>query len=323
MELRHLRYFVAVAEEKNITRAASRLFVTQPALSRQIKDLEKSLGVELLIRAPSGLQLSPAGMEFLPLARDVIERSELAALSMRQFAQCRNHSLGVGYIAPTLGSFLGTALQVFSQRHAQVEVQLFELPPSKQIEALREGRLDIALIGSACPELSRDWEIESIYCVPLMAVLPSSHPLAARDMLQLAELKNENFVGLDEANFPGRTEVLRDAAKQAGFTPRFRQSADGLSSLLALVGSGQGVALAPAEVQQLPHPNVVFKTLVKPSLQIDFSAALRKGDTRLNVRALLAEFRAAAKLPASDKISSDSKTHSKSKKSSKKRVRTS
>jgi DNA-binding transcriptional LysR family regulator len=323
MELRHLRYFVAVAEEKNITRAAARLFVTQPALSRQIKDLEKTLGVELLIRAPSGLQLSPAGMEFLPLARDVIERSELAALAMRRFAECRNHSLGVGYIAPTLGSFLGTALQVFSQRHAQVEVQLFELPPSKQIEALREGRLDIALIGYACPELLRDWDLEPIYQIPLMAVLPSSHPLAARDSLQLAELKNENFVGLDEANFPGRMEVLRDAAKQAGFTPRFTSTADGLSSLLALVGSGQGVALAPEEVQQLPHPNVVFVRLENPNSQIEFSAALRKDDKRLNVRALLAEFRAAAQSissnAASDKISSDSKMQFKSKK----RVRTS
>ena len=307
MELRHLRYFVAVAEEKNITRAATRLFVTQPALSRQIKDLEKTLGVELLIRAPSGLQLSPAGMEFLPLARDVIERSELAALSMRRFAECRQRSLGVGYIAPSLGSFLGTALQVFNQRHAQVEVKLFELPPARQIEALREGRLDIALIGYACPELSRDWELEPIYRLPLMAVLPSLHALANRDAIRMAELKSENFVGLDEANFPGRLEVLRDAAKQAGFSLRFTSTADGLSSLLALVGSGQGVALAPAEVQQLPHPNVVFIPLREPEICIEFSAALRKGDTRLNVRALLAEMRAAAPTGCFDKISRKSK----------------
>jgi DNA-binding transcriptional LysR family regulator len=307
MELRHLRYFVAVAEERNITRAAARLFMTQPALSRQIKDLEKSLGVELFVRTPAGLQLSPAGQEFLPLARDLLERSVEAELAMRRFADCRKHSLGVGYIAPTLGSFLGSALQIFNQRHAQVEVRLFELPPARQIEALREGRLDIALIGYACPELARDWQLETIYRVPLMAVLPASHALAQHASLKLAELKDGTFIGLDETNFPGRLGVLRDAARQAGFTPRYGMMADGISSLLALVGSGRGVALAPQEVQQLPHPNVVFKPLEKPALHVDFSAAIRRDDARLNVRALLAEFRAAAKNVPSDKIPSESR----------------
>jgi DNA-binding transcriptional LysR family regulator len=311
MELRHLRYFVAVAEEKNVTRAAARLFVTQPALSRQIKDLEKHLGVELFIRAPSGLQLSPAGQEFLPRARDLLERSVEAELAMRRFAECRNHSLGIGYIAPTLGSFLGQALQIFNQRHAQIEVRLFELPPSRQIEALREGRLDIALIGYACPELGREWKIEPIYRVPLMAVLPASHPLAARAAIKLLDLRKENFIGLDEANFPGRLDVLRSAAKSAGFALRLGATTDGLSSMLALVGSGQGVALAPAEVRRLPHSNVVFKALRAPRLHVEFCAALRRDEARLNVRALLAELRAAAESAsegaASDKIPSDSK----------------
>lgn len=293
-ELRHLRYFVAVAQEKNITRAAARLFVTQPALSRQIRDLEKILGVELLIRAPGGLTLTPAGQEFLPLAQGLLEQGAEAALAMRRFGECRRRSLAIGYIAPTLGSFLGAALQVFGQRHPQIEIKLFEIPPGRQIEALREGRLDIALVGHACGELDREVELVTLRRIPLDAVLPAVHPLAKRKSLKLTELRHERFVGLDEATFPGRREVIEDAARVAGFTPRIAHSADGLSSMLALIGSGAGVGLVPEEVQHLPHPHAVFIPLRAPKSYIDFRAAVCLGEKRPAVRAMLAELRTAA-----------------------------
>lgn len=304
VELRHLRYFATVAEEKNITRAAARLFVTQPALSRQIKDLEKLLGVALFVRASSGLSLTPAGQAFLPQARQILEQSAEAMLSMRRFIECRNHSLAVGYIAPALGSFLGAALQVFRQRHPQLEVKLFELPPGRQIEALREGRLDIALIGHACPELRREFELVTIRRIPLVAALSATHPLARRAAIKLSELKHEVFIGLDEATFPGRNEVIRAVCRKAGFTPRIAHEADGLSTVLALIGSGSGVGIMPDEVQQLPYSNVLFKPLRAPQRHINFCAALCIGEKRPAVRAISEEFRSAIEIPPNERTDS-------------------
>ncbi len=295
MELRHLRYFVAVAEEGNITRAAARLFITQPALSRQIKDLEKLLGVAVFARTASGMSLTPAGREFLPQARQITEQSAEAVLSMRRFIECRNSNIAIGYIAPALGSFLGAALQIFHQKHAQVEIKLFELSPGRQIEALRAGRLDIALIGHAAPEVGREFQLTTICRIALMAALNSAHRLAGRALLKVGELQNEEFIGLDETTFPGRNELVHAVCRQAGFTPRIAHQADGLSSLLALIGSGSGVGIVPDDVQQMPSSNVTFKPLRAPQGHIDFSAAIARDDERLPVRAILQEFQHAAK----------------------------
>jgi DNA-binding transcriptional LysR family regulator len=291
VELRHLRYFVAVAEEKNITRAAARLFVTQPALSRQIKDLEKLLDVTLFIRASAGLTLTPAARALLPQARQILEDAASAMLSMHHFAECRNNSLAIGYIAPALGSFLGEALQLFRQKHPQIEIKLFELSPARQLDALREGRLDIALIGHACEELQREFETVTIRRIPLVAVLHATHSLAKRGVMELKELEKEEFVGLDESTFPGRNDVIREACRAAGFTPHIAHQVDGLSTMLALIGSGSCVSLMPDEVQQLPHANAVFIPLHKPTCHIDFSAALCVGEKRPIVRTILQEFR--------------------------------
>lgn len=295
MELRHLRYFVAVAEELNMTRAAARLYMTQPALSRQIKELEKSVDVELVLRSSTGLTLTPAGREFLPQAREILERSTQAKLSMRQHSQCRKSSLSIGYIAPALGSFLGEALQVFAQRHPQIEVRLSELTPAKQVEALRSGLLDVALLGHACPDLARDLDLVAVRHIPLQVVLPKAHALAHLKKLDLGALAQENFIGFSPEVFPGRNEVLREAARRHGFTPKIAHEADGLMSALALVGSGLGVGLMPDEVAQLPHPNAVFVPLKAPGASIVFSAALAKGEKRAVVRAIMAEFLASVK----------------------------
>jgi DNA-binding transcriptional LysR family regulator len=212
---------------------------------------------------------------------------------MRRFSLCRNHSLAIGYIAPALGNFLGVALQSFRQSQPQIEVTLFELAPALQIEALREGRLDIALIGHASSKLKREFELSTIRRVPLIAVLPSNHRLASRASIHLSELKDEDFVGVGEATFPGRNEVVREACRKAGFVPRMAHQVDGLSTLLALVGSGSGVGLVPEEVQTLPSAGVTFKYLSAPHCHIEFAAALCPGDERPGVRALLNDLRAA------------------------------
>ncbi|RYD71369.1 MAG: hypothetical protein EOP84_25010 [Verrucomicrobiaceae bacterium] len=245
----------------------------------------------MIRNASVGTVLSPAGKAFLPDARRILDLSAEAALNARRFAECRQHALAIGYIAPALGSFLATSLQVFTQRHPQVKVSLFELSPARQIEALRENRLDIALIGHACPDLAREFDLFEIRRVPVFAVLPESHPLARKAAVSLKALSAEHFIGLDEASFPGRNDFIREACRKAGFTPDFVEQADGLSSALAMIGSGAGVSLMPEEVADLPHRHAVFQPLQKPTVQIEFSAAVTSGEKRPIVRSLLEEFR--------------------------------
>src|SRR6266700_337732 len=157
MELRHLRYFVTVAEELNVSRASARLRISQPAVSRQLRDLEEELRVELFRREKSGLKLTPAGETFLAHASDLLRRSGDAVKQMESFGKRAQEIVTVGYIAPVLASVLTPALRRFSQQHSDAEVALREMPPGEQPRALREGRIDLALIGNPCPEVEREF----------------------------------------------------------------------------------------------------------------------------------------------------------------------
>lgn len=287
MELRHLRYFVTVAEELNVSRASARLRISQPAVSRQLRDLEDELGVELFQRQSSGLKLTQAGETFLAHARDLLRRSGDAVKQMESFHAPAKQTVTVGYIAPVLSSILTPALRPFSEQHAEVEVVLREMSPTDQLKALREERIDLALIGNPCPEVEREFLVTVLSRIPLQAVLPDNHLLALRKRIALSELEGENFIGFAEEKFPGRNAAICAACQAAGFTPRFSYHVENLTALLATVGSGKGVTLAPAEVNQLPHPNAVFIPIAPPVPSVISAAAQRKGERNPLVKALL------------------------------------
>jgi DNA-binding transcriptional LysR family regulator len=280
MELRHLRYFVTVAEELNVSRASARLRVSQPAVSRQLRDLEDELGVQLFDRNNSKLKLTAAGEAFLAHARDVLRRSKEAAKEMAAFRPKTANKLTIGYIAPVLASTLTPALRVFGQKNSEVEVVLREMSPGEQVKALREGKIDLALLGNSCPVLSKEFEIVELEKIPLEAVLPDNHMLALRKRIGLLELKDETFIGFDEEQFPGRNDLLCRLCQDAGFTPRLRYRVDSLSALLAKVAAGNGVTLTPREVGQLPHPGAVLVSLKPPIPSVTSSAAFRKGESK-------------------------------------------
>jgi len=279
MELRHLRYFVTVAEELNISRASARLRISQPAVSRQLRDLEEELGVALFRREKSGLKLTPAGDTFLAHARDLLRRSGDAVKQMESFGKRAKEIVRVGYIAPVLAGILTPALRLFSQHHPDTEVALHEMPPGEQPKALREGSIDIALIGNPCPEVEREFAVNVLTRIPFQAVLPDNHLLALRKRIALSELEQEPFIGFSEKEFPGRNNAIRAACQAAGFTPRFRHHVENLTALLAFAAAGKGVTLAPAEVSQLPHPQAVFIPLARPVPSV-ISVAARRPDDR-------------------------------------------
>lgn len=276
MELRHLRYFVTAAEELNVSRASARLRISQPAVSRQLHDLEDELGVELFKRRKSGLELTPAGETFLAHARDVLRRSADAVKQMEGFGARAKETLTVGYIAPVLTSILTPALRDFVQEHSDVEVSLREMPPAEQLAALREGRIDVGLIGNPTAELDREFVLTVLKRIPFQAVLPNNHLLALRKRIALSQLEAEQFIGFVEEKFPGRNAAICAACQSAGFTPRLGPEVESLTALLALVAAGKGVALAPAEVSQLAHPQAVFVSLAPPTPFVLSTAARRK-----------------------------------------------
>ncbi|HSH94448.1 MAG TPA: LysR family substrate-binding domain-containing protein, partial [Roseimicrobium sp.] len=219
--------------------------------------------------------------------RDILRKSAQAVAHMNTFRSAADRKLTIGYIAPVLATMLTPALSAFSRKHKDLDVILKELSPQDQIKALREGRLDLALPGNPCPELSVEFEVKILRRIPFFAVLPEDHRLASRKRIGLGELKAEVFVGFDEDSFPGRNASICDACQQAGFTPQLRRKVGSLSALLATVASGKGVTLTPEEVGQLPHPGAVIVALKAPVPSVASAAVYRKGESNPDITTLL------------------------------------
>lgn len=264
MELRHLKYFVTVAEELNFSRAALRLYISQPALSRQIKNLEDELRVVLFLRHSDGLKLTEAGTIFLEQAKDILARSDVAVQTIKAYSINTHEPLLIGYIPTILESFLGETLHKFSLSYPQVPIRFHEMPPSEQVNALRNRKIDIAFMGNPPDELEQEFTVKSVKQVPIYSLLPETHPLAHQSSIDLREVACEKFIGMSEETFPGRNARIRDVCYCAGFTPNLYLFADSHASMIALVAAGQGVAVMPKEAEALPHPKVVFMPLHYP-----------------------------------------------------------
>ena len=290
MELRHLRYFAMAASERNISRASERLNVSQPAVSRQLKDLEEELGAPLFVRERNGLVLTSAGETALVHAKEILRRTNGLEEAMRAHRGGADRVIRIGFIPTALTGFLADALRQFHLSRTDVTVELRELMPRPQEQALREGEIDLALLGAPCPVLRKEFQLKSIKKTPIAAVVPDHHSLAKRKSIDLSELSQERFVSLDQKFFPGRPELMAELGRRAGFDPEIRFYAEGFSELLGLVAGGAGVAVLPADVAHLPHPRVVFLPLRRPKLSLVSSAAWlksREDEALLQLIALL------------------------------------
>ncbi len=276
MELRHLKYFVAVAEDLSFSLAANRLYISQPALSRQIKYLENELGAVLFLRQSNGLKLTEAGHFFLEQAQDILNRSQVAVQTIKTHYTQTEEPLIIGYIPTILQSFLGQTLHQFGLTYPQIAVRFQEMLPSQQVKALREGAIDIAFMGNPPDELETEFIVKCIKKVPIVALVWNTHPLAYQSSINLAELAAEKFIGISEVTFPGRNDRIRDTCRCAGFIPNLHLFADSHASMIALVAAGQGVAIMPKEAEALPHPQVRFISLHHPIYYARSTAVWRK-----------------------------------------------
>jgi DNA-binding transcriptional LysR family regulator len=285
MELRHLRYFVAVAETLHFSRAAARMHLTQPALSRQLRDLEVEIGAPLLTRHGVATALTPAGAALLPRARAILAAAENAV----ELARSAGRRLRLGHYGTLWLDYFAPALRAFCRKQLEIELHTEERTAAGLVDGLRQGELDFALIGPTTPALNREFTTRPLAAVPLLIALGSGNPLAKRRRLALADLATAEWIAWDDAAFPGRAGLLETAAAEAGFRPRIVGSVDGVASMFLRVSTSNAVGYVLPMSKKLPHAGVVFASLRPPGLDLTMHAAWRRNDGDAARLAALAE----------------------------------
>ena len=242
MELRHLRYFVAVAEEENVSRAALRLHVSQPALSRQVRDLEEDLGFPLLERSAKSVRLTDAGREFLKESRAVLQRVEDAVKAARAVADGGNE-LHVGYAMSPTVRILPQTLRAFQSAMPNVRVKLHDLSTEEMLVGLRNGTLQIAFMVHSRFAAARGLHWEDLASLPVCLAVAPEHPLARLKTVKIAEIARHPLIAFSRKEYPDYHEVLAAWFSKAKDKPRIAAEHDSVASLIAAVEAGDGVAL--------------------------------------------------------------------------------
>jgi DNA-binding transcriptional LysR family regulator len=284
MELRHLRYFVAVAEALSFTRGAKKLNLAQPSLTRQIKDLEEEIGVRLLDRTKQQVRLTPEGQSFLVDAKRVLELSEEIVDSVRHFSRHELAPLNIGYVANLFYDLLPVTLASFQRLFPTVPINLFDMTCGDQFHALQDGRIDLGFVGLREPIEERGLEFWPIASYETVAAVAKNNPLAKKSVIHLKELKPMFFIGMSETSYPGYRRWLTQTCRKVGFSPKVLQDADIERTLIQSVAAGLGVALLPDQVKKLPHDSVVFREL-SPTVKTESCIAWKTDNPSVALKA--------------------------------------
>ncbi len=294
MELRQLRYFVAVAEELNFSRAAGRMYLSQPALSQQIRKLETELGVTLFRRTKNRVELTEAGRIVLAGGRQALVLVEQTARAAREVGGAESPHLKVGFPEYANHTFVADALQTFRRRYPYVEMEeheTFTLQETlQQIDKLHKGALDIGFMLR--PAEDDVLEIEHVLDIELVAALPEGHPLAGRDEISLRELSDERLILFSRSFHPRSYDYVVGCCREAGFEPKVVQRKEPqlysgpTTYRMVASGIGVGIVARPVVSGYRPH-DVVFKPLRNPAPALDLVAAWRRDDPSQNLQAFL------------------------------------
>ncbi len=260
-ELSHLRSFVAVAEELHFGRAATRLHMTQPPLSRQIQLLEHQIGAQLLDRSSRNVRLTPAGRAFLPDARAILRLAESASLSARRISSGEAGSISIGFTASSGYRFLPGLIIVCLDKLPGVELVLKEMVTMEQVEALASGRLDVALLRPHAA--TADFETRCVAREPLVLALPDNHPLASGALPTLQDFDHAPFLTYSPIEARYFHDLVAGTFSRAGVHPDYTQYVTQIHTILALVRAGLGAALIPEAAMTLRFEGVTFRPLQK------------------------------------------------------------
>lgn len=288
VDLRRLRYFIAVAEELHFGRAARRLNISQPPLSVQIRTLEQELGTSLLTRSQRRVSLTEPGRVLLDDARRLIGQAEAAVVNTRRAARGEFGQLSIGFVSTVDYSILPPLVRRYRVAHPAVALTLRELTVDRQQALLLGGELDLGL--ALAPSRARDLVTRLVFSEPLIVALPSTHRLArARGRVRTRDLAGEGFVLFPRALAPGLYDLAIAVCQRAGFAPRLAQEAIQMQTILGLVAAGLGVALVPACMAKLGRPDVRYRHLDPAGAIVETAAIWRAGNASPALAALLRE----------------------------------
>lgn len=266
MQVHQLRYFVAAAESGGISRAAEKLRLSQPALSRQVALLEDELGVELFKRERQRVRLTEAGAFFLPRARKILDDLESAARLVGERFGGERRTLRLGFIGAVLDDVVAPAMRDFAAEHPRTVVRLHDLSPQEQMDRLRAGELDAGIFGNFEERDRRRFRTRVLLLNRMAAVLPSAHPLAKKKSLGLGLLAKEKWASLSDDTYPGRRAFLEQCCRAAGFRPAVVQDHESIPLMFAAIANGEGVGIAPIHAAKIPHAGCAFVPIVGPEI---------------------------------------------------------
>lgn len=287
MNLDLLRSFFAITRHGSLNKAAERLRVSQSTLTRQVHALEHEIGGRLFERGATGVALTATGHALSEGMRPLLEQFDRVIDDTRKLARGKSATLRVGYLMSAASCYLHPALAKVRQSHPEVKVKLLDLSPGEQIEALRQGELDIALVGHPGSFLSREFFVRRLDSLPVLVALPENHALAAQAAIRLGDLKRELFIGAPDRDVPGHNQWIVQICRRAGFRPRFLEDAESLSHGLATVVTEGAVSLLPDYTKWTLVPGVVFRPLKDSTAKWDLIVAWQRGPASAPVRTML------------------------------------
>jgi LysR family transcriptional regulator, benzoate and cis,cis-muconate-responsive activator of ben and cat genes len=276
MDMRHLRYFVAVAEEQNVSRAAARLHVSQPPLSRQIRDLERDLGVPLFKRTPTAIKLTEAGRVFLMEARAVLQRVDEAVELGQAAARGRMGQVRVGYAASPTVEVLPRALRIFKDTSPGVSVQLRDMGSRAMLKGLREGSLDVALVVSVTPSDFAGLELEEIGSYPPCVAMHLKHRLSRSRTVQLKDIAKEPFLAFSGQDHPEHHVFLAKIFGAKSKIPPIVEEYATVNSMIAAVEAGRGVAVVFGTIALLAGRRLALRSITPDPGRFPIALVYRK-----------------------------------------------
>jgi DNA-binding transcriptional LysR family regulator len=273
MELRHLRYFVAVAEELHFSRAAERLHIAQPPLSQQIRQLEDELGARLFDRTRRRVQLTDAGRLVLEEARRTLAQADRVVTTARNAAEGSAGFLRVGFSSSAPYTTLPAILRAFRARFPKVELNLFERSTEEQIELLANLAIDIAFVRRPVENAPESLVVKTILREHLVVALPRDHRLGRQRSVNVRALAKEPFILFPRHAAPGLYDQIDSICRRAGFRPAVAQEAVQMQTIVSLVSAGLGIAIVPASIQQLHRERVVYRQLSPAGAMAEMAVA--------------------------------------------------
>jgi DNA-binding transcriptional LysR family regulator len=288
MELRHIRYFLAVAEERHFTRAAARVGIGQPPLSQQIKDLEGEIGAALFHRVPHGVELTEAGKAFLAGVKEMPLFAERATMAAQRAARGELGSLRVGFTSTaTFNVVVPSAIRTFRRAYPEIYLTLEEANTTRLVIGLQEGTLDAVFLrpGTSGTE---ELQLRRLPEEPMVVALPERHSAAGQQEIDLALLKDDPFLLFPREIAPMIYDTVVDACRKAGFEPILGQVAPHFTSIVNLVAAELGVSIVPASMMQVRVTGIAYRQIAGQPPTTGLALAFRRGETSPVVRNFIA-----------------------------------